>query len=386
MRQDNLLNGVALGAGLMYLLDPDRGSRRRAQLRDQVVHLLNQAGDAADTSMRDLGNRGRGVVAEGRSRLRRETVSESVLQARVRSELGRLVTHPGAIEVMADGGRVTLCGPVLADEVETLLSGVSSVRGVEEVENRLEVHEGAGDVPGLQGQGPRPEPRFELLQENWSPAARLLMGTLGGALTLRGMRGRGSLDAALALAGLGILARAATNLETKRLTGVGAGRRAIDVYKTVNIDAPVEEVFAFWSNYENFPRFMSHLKEVRRTGEGRSHWVAEGPAGVPVAWDAETTAYEENRVIAWKSIGDSPVGNAGIVRFAADPEGGTRVDIRLSYNPPAGALGHAVASFFGADPKHALDEDMVRLKSLLEFGKTSARGETLTREEIGSTR
>jgi uncharacterized membrane protein len=383
MRRDNLLNGVVLGAGLMYLLDPDRGGRRRARLRDQVVHLINKAGEAADTAARDLGNRGRGMVAEGRSRLRSETVSQSVLEARVRSELGRLVTHPGAIEVVADGGRVTLCGPVLADEVDALLSGVSSVRGVEEVENRLEVHERAGDVPGLQGQGPRPEPRFELLQENWSPAARLLMGILGGTLALRGMRGRGPLDAALAVTGLGILSRAATNMETKRLTGVGAGRRAIEIHKTVNIDAPVEEVFAFWSNYENFPRFMSHLKEVRLTGEGRSHWVAEGPAGVPIAWDAETTAYEENRVIAWKSIGEAPVGNAGIVRFLPNPEGGTRADIRLSYNPPAGALGHAVASFFGADPKHAMDDDMVRLKSLLELGKASSHGETVMREEVG---
>lgn len=384
MKQEDLLGGLVLGAGLMYLLDPDKGGRRRAMFGDQALHLIARIRDAAATTGRDLSNRSRGIVAEGRSRLRSETVSDTVLEARVRSELGRLVTHPGAIQVVADVGQVTLRGPVLADEVETLFSGVRSVRGVNEVISRINVHEVAANVPGLQGQNPRPEPRFELLQKNWTPAARLLTGTLGGALALRGMRGSGRLDAGLALAGLALLSRAATNLEMKRLTGMGAGRRAVDVHKTVNIDAPVQEVFAFWSDYGNFPRFMSHLKEVRLTGEGRSHWVAQGPLSVRLAWDAETTAFEENRVIAWKSIGEHPVATAGIVRFQPNPDGGTRLDIHLSYNPLAGAMGHAVASVFGVDPKHAMDEDMVRLKSLLELGKTSAEGDTVTRDELES--
>lgn len=150
----------------------------------------------------------------------------------------------------------------------------------------------------------------------------------------------------------------------------------------MNVAAPVEEVFAFWSNYENFPRFMSHLKEVRRTGERRSHWVAEGPGGVPVAWDAETSAFVPNEAIGWRSVEGSPVANAGIVRFQPNPDGTTRIDIHLSYNPPGGAVGHVVASFFGSDPKQAMDEDLVRLKSLLELGKTTAKGETVTRDEL----
>jgi uncharacterized membrane protein len=379
------LNGLLMGAGLMYLMDPDRGSRRRAVLRDQVVHLLHDFSDAIETASRDLGNRTGGALAEVRSRVRRDTADDPVLGARVRSELGRLTSHPGALHVVVEGGRVTLSGPVLADEVEDLLAGVSSVRGVSEVENRLQVHESAGDVPGLQGQAKRPEKRSELMQENWAPATRLLVGVVGGALALRGMRGRGPMDPVLGLVGLGILSRSVTNLPMKRVTGLNAGRRAVDIHKTINVDAPVEEVFAFWSNYENFPLFMSHLREVRLTGGGRSHWVAEAPGGVPVAWDAETTAYRENEVIAWKSIGTPAVQNAGIVRFQPDGSGGTRVDIRLSYNPPAGAVGHAVASLFGADPKHLMDEDLVRFKSLIELGKVTADERTLTREEVGST-
>jgi uncharacterized membrane protein len=194
------------------------------------------------------------------------------------------------------------------------------------------------------------------------------------------------MNAAGAAVGLGILSRSVTNLEMKRLTGVGAGRRAVEIHKAIHVDAPLEEVFAFWSNYENFPRFMSHLREVRLTGDGRSHWIAEGPGGVPVAWDAETTGFVENEVIAWKSTGGAPVRNAGITCFQANPDGGTRIDIRFAYNPPAGALGHAVATFFGADPKHAMDEDLVRLKSLLEQGKATADGKEVRRAELEPAR
>lgn len=380
----SLLNGMALGAGLMYLLDPARGTRRRAGLRDQVVHLAHQVDDGMGTALRDLGNRTRGVVSETRSRLQPEgEVPERVLEARVRSELGRVVSHPGAIEVRAEGDRVVLSGDVLEDELNRLLSVVLSVRGVEQVTNQLRVHASAGDVPALQGNTRRPEPRFELMQENWSPAARLLMSGLGGALTVRGLRASNPLDVVVGLFGAGVLARALTNLEMKRLLGVDAGRRAVELQKTINIDAPVEEVFGFWKNYENFPRFMSHLREVRMTGEGRSHWSAEGPGGVPLSWDAETTVYVENERIGWKSVGGSPVHNAGIVRFEQNPAGGTRITVHLSYNPPAGGVGHAVARLLGSDPKQAMDDDMVRLKSLIEDGRATAHGNTVDKEDVG---
>jgi uncharacterized membrane protein len=169
-----------------------------------------------------------------------------------------------------------------------------------------------------------------------------------------------------------VLARALTNLPARRLTGIGAGRRAIDLQKVINVAAPVDRVWELWSNYQNFPRFMAHLKEVRRSGEGQSHWVARGPAGTRIEWDAITTEWVPNEVLAWRSVEGSPVMNAGIVRFQPNPDGTTRIDVRISYNPPGGALGHAVAALFGTDPKRAMDEDMVRLKSLLEEGKASA--------------
>jgi uncharacterized membrane protein len=382
MGKDRMLGGMMLGAGLMYYLDPDRGRRRRSMLRDQVVHLLHRADDAVETAGRDLGNRTLGLAAEAVSRVRPDDASDPVIQARVRSALGRLVSHPGSVEVSVVDGEVILGGPVLADELDALMAGVRAVRGVRGVFNDLQVHEEPGDVPGLQGERRPPQSRIDVLQENWSPATRMIMGVVGGAMALRALRGRSILDPVAGVVGLGMLSRSVTNLEMRRLLGVDAGRRAVDIHKVVNVQAPLEEVFEFWSDFENFPRFMSHLREVRHTGGDRSHWVAEGPLGLPFAWDAETTVFERNRRIGWKSVGSPPIENAGVVRFQAEEDGSTRIDIRMSYNPPAGAIGHAVASFFGADPKRMMDEDLVRFKSLLEDGKTTARQGTAMRAEV----
>ena len=110
--------------------------------------------------------------------------------------------------------------------------------------------------------------------------------------------------------------------------------------------------------------------------------AATGPAGTEVSWDAEITAYEPNRTLAWQSTPGSGIGTAGIIHFFPNPDGSTRVYMRLSYNPPAGAIGHALATLFGVGPKSALNEDIPRLKSIFEQGKTTAHGETVTREQL----
>jgi uncharacterized membrane protein len=226
----------------------------------------------------------------------------------------------------------------------------------------------------------------ELWQSNWTPAVRVLVSATGGALTLYGLRQRGTLGLAAGLMGAGMLARAVTNMEMRRLVGIGSGRRAVDITKTLHIQAPIEEVYNFWANYENFPRFMTHIKEVRHLGEGRSHWVAEGPAGTSVAWDAEVTICEPNRRLAWRSMPWSMIENAGMIHFDSNPDGSTRVHMQLSYNPPAGAVGHAVAWLLGRDLKAELDADLIRLKSLLEHGKTrAASGGPVRREDLHGT-
>jgi uncharacterized membrane protein len=321
-------------------------------------------------------------MAETKSRITNREVSDEVLVQRVRAKMGRYVSHPSSIEVSAHQGYVTLRGPILAHEVGNFLNALAKVRGVTGLNNQLEVHKVPGDVPGLQGGIARPGERFELRQENWAPAARFAVGTAGSALTLYGAKRPGVLGTMASLLGLGLVARSVTNLKLKRLLGVDAGRRAVDIQKTINVNAPVREVFAFWSNFENFPRFMAHVREVRNLGDGRSHWTVDGPAGVPVSWDAVITRYMANELLAWRSEPGSVIGNAGIVHFTPNAQGGTQINITLSYNPPAGALGHTVAAFFGSDPKTAMDEDLVRFKSLIEQGKTTAEGETVTRDEL----
>jgi uncharacterized membrane protein len=235
----------------------------------------------------------------------------------------------------------------------------------------------------LQG-GTRRIERPEFLQDNWAPTWRVLMGTLGTALAGWGLRQRGLVHTAAGITGVGLVLRSLTNLPIKRLIGVGAGARAIDIRKDINVNAPVEEVFAYFSQFENFPKFMKHVREVVPRGQGRWRWSVDGPAGVPISWDAEITQCIPNKLIAWRSVEGSIVRTAGIVRF--DPERrGTRIDIRLSYNPPGGAIGHAFASLFGANPKKELDDDMLRLKSLIEVGKATGRKETVTREEMART-
>jgi uncharacterized membrane protein len=207
--------------------------------------------------------------------------------------------------------------------------------------------------------------RPELLQKNWSPTARLLSGAGGGALAVYGAARRDLLGAALGMAGAGLLARAATNMDFSRLTGIGAGRGAITIQKTINIAVPPEQAYDYWANPERLPRVLSHVKEVRQLGDRTYHWVVEGPGSIPVEWDAEVTEDVPGQYISWRTLPGSAIGHQGSVRFEPTMDG-TRITVRLSYNPVAGGLGHLVASLLGADPKTQLDDDLLRLKTLLE--------------------
>ena len=366
-----ILGAAAAGAALAYFFDPVRGARRRSMVRDQIVHLRARADDAVGTTVRDVGNRARGLVAGVRERVTRGDADDAVIEARVRTALGRVVSHPSAIDVHVEFGNVTLSGPVLAAEVDDLLSAVRGVRGVEEVEDQLEVHETRNGVPALQG-GVRRTPRNEFAQENWAPATRLVASLAGTALLAWGGRQRGPAGAALRLAGTVLGVRALTNMPARRLTGIAAGRRAVDIQKAITVQAPVEQVYAFFILWDNWPRWMSHVREVRVTGEVaeqvQTHWVVDGPAGTTVKWDAVTTVLEPNERIAWKTVEGSAIEHAGIIRFTPTADGATTIDIKMSYNPPAGAVGHAVAAILGRDPKHQMDDDLARLKTTIETG------------------
>jgi uncharacterized membrane protein len=284
--------------------------------------------------------------------------------------MGRVVSHPRSIRVLASDGRVTLEGEVLTGEHAALLSRVRSVRGVKEVSDQLVVRSGPGRRPDLQGGYTRGAARrAPFLQDYWSPTTRLLVGTAGGALTFWGLLRRDWLGGIAGLFGLGLFVRSATNLPTHRLLGVGAGRRAVDIQKTININAAIGEVFGFFSRYDNFPLFMRNVRRVDDHQNGFSHWVVAGPAGLTFEWDAELTEFEPHKSIAWQSVKGASVESEGRLRFDENPDGSTRVDVRMSYNPPAGAFGHAVARLFGSDPRSEMNEDLARVKTMLETGR-----------------
>jgi uncharacterized membrane protein len=133
------------------------------------------------------------------------------------------------------------------------------------------------------------------------------------------------------------------------------------------------ELYSFWRELENLPKIMSHLKSVEPTDRVRSHWVADGPLGKSVEWDAEIFNDVENELIAWRSLPGSEVDTAGSVRFQAlANNSGTVVTVNLKYDPPAGKVGAWVASLLGRDPGRMISEDLNRFKSLMEAGGLAA--------------
>ncbi len=359
---------AAIGAVAMYLSDPDKGKRRRALARDKMQSMLTKTSNAIDITSRDLSNRAQGLRAEASRRIsKRNTVSDDQLVVeRVRSKIGRAISHPHAVKVHAQQGRVILSGPILAQEKAHLLSVVRAVPGVAEIDDALEVHETA-DISSLQGEGKRRAARPAILHDNWSPALRAIAAVGGGALGIFGLARRSPASIALAAVGLGLMARSMTNMPFRRMVGADTERLPIHLEKTIHIEASPETVFDIWSSYEHFPHFMSHVREVQDLGNERSHWVVSGPAGTIVEWDAHLSEFRRPQVLAWKSDPNSTVQNEG--RIHLEPaNGGTRVHVQMSYSPPAGVFGHAVASLFNGDPKKQMDEDLLRMKAFIESG------------------
>ncbi len=232
-----VIGGLGLGASVMYLLDPERGRRRRAMLRDGISARASDSGRFLKKSGRDLGNRARGLAAKTRNRvLPAGPVEDDVLAERVRSKMGRYVSHPGAIEVSAAAGRVTLRGPVLADEADGLVRAVESVRGVREVEDWLDLHSDPGSEPALQGGSHRAGETPEFLQRHWSPAARIAAGGVGGTLLLLGLKRRDRLGIAASAIGTGLMARSLANRTARPMTGEGMGFPAVDYRDTIEPD------------------------------------------------------------------------------------------------------------------------------------------------------
>ena len=148
--------------------------------------------------------------------------------------------------------------------------------------------------------------------------------------------------------------------------------KPIRVARTIAIDRTPAELYRFWRDLENLPRFMRHLESVHVESETRSHWVARAPAGKTVEWDAEIVEDKPDEVIAWRSLPNADVDNSGAVHFQYAPGGrGTFVHVELVYRPPGGLIGAMVAKLFGEEPSQQVQSDLYRLKQVIETGQVS---------------
>ncbi|HUG16973.1 MAG TPA: SRPBCC family protein [Thermomicrobiales bacterium] len=204
----------------------------------------------------------------------------------------------------------------------------------------------------------------------WAPVC-------GGALlAAAGLSRRSFGGTLLALAGGGLAYLGYTGRIPLGTMTAPDGESSLRVEESIAIARPTAEVYAEWRDVERLPASMSHLISVRQTAAGLSHWVARGPAGRIVEWDAEVIHDHESRIIAWRSVGNADVHNVGSVRFDDAPHGrGTELKVTLEYTPPGGRLGAAIARLLGAEPGQQIADDLRRFKQHIESGEPSTNGE-----------
>jgi uncharacterized membrane protein len=212
---------------------------------------------------------------------------------------------------------------------------------------------------------------------------RLISGIAGGALAVYGLRRRSTGGLCLTLAGTALLHRGLTgHCNTYQALGITTDNtnaaenetpvaKDVHVEKAIAIDKSPEELFSFWRQFDNLPRFMKHLESVTCTGINRSHWIAKGPGGKNIEWDAEIYNEKPNELIAWRSLEGADIVNAGSVRFTPLGVRGTEVRVVLNYNLPGGKISALFAKLFGSEPGQMIADDLRRLKQILETGEAA---------------
>lgn len=244
------------------------------------------------------------------------------------------------------------------------IAKIAGVRGNHTVLIRLfGLREIASGI-GIFAQGRRPAAAV------WSRVAgdALDLAALGAAFTSpRSRKGR------VAFATANILAVTAIDvLCAQQLSGKNSAARggAVHAQAYIIIERSSEELYRYWRDFENLPRFMKHLESVRVTDDKRSHWVAKAPAGTTVEWDAEIVEDRPNELIAWRSLEGADVDNTGSVRFEPATAGrGTVVRVEIDYSPPGGVIGAGIAKLFGEEPEQQVREDLRRFKQVVETGE-----------------
>jgi uncharacterized membrane protein len=204
---------------------------------------------------------------------------------------------------------------------------------------------------------------------------RIASAMAGGALAAYGLR-RASARLPALLAGGYLLYRGLSGhcplYASLDINAAGTATRPSHVEHTITMAASPSEIYRLWRDFANLPSFMHNLEEVQVLDERRSRWVARGPVGARVSWDAEIFLERENELIAWRSLPEAQIVNAGSVHFAPAPgDRGTEVRVVLEYLPPAGNLGRIAARMFGAEPDQQVIDDLRRLKMIVEAGEVA---------------
>lgn len=282
-----LVGGAGLGAGLMYLLDPERGERRRSALSDSLACAVNDAADRFPA----VASAAAGTVTAARQAASRLEAPRFVSDLTARLDAPRRV---------ADFTEAARRAAALRPDWR---SGRIALR--------------------------RRHPISLLEDHRWS-----LLGLAAGVLA----------------AGMWGLWR----------------REPGQVRVTTTVHTPIERVFDAWSRFEDFPRFMPMVAEVRPAGEDRWHWVIAGPAGAPIEFDSVVTRRERPRLIAWQTVEGALVEHSGTARFRPTADDGTRVEVTMSWRPAGGGAGEAIAFASGLDPEHALREGLAAFKARVE--------------------
>jgi uncharacterized membrane protein len=325
---------------------------------NRLVHLTKKS---INVSSRDLTHRVQGIVAQTRRILpHREhhiisVISDDLIEKRVRSKIGRVVSHPHAIGVCSQNGEVTLSGLILTHEVAPLISTILSIPGVAGIQNRLEAHPHPENIPSLQGGIPRLGRRIDLLQTHWSPSTRLIMGIIGAVATTYGIRRHNISGRIVTTLGALSLIRSVTDRPLKTFLGTYEVEGGVRIHKTINIHAPIHEVYSIFTNPTWFPAFIKELPVVSKI---------------------------LNEVISWGQPEDSLLKISGCARLFQVDSDRTKLEMDFSYVPPLGEIGHALARALGYDLKTRLETSILRIKQILEQGMSARQTRQMGSLEI----
>lgn len=226
---------------------------------------------------------------------------------------------------------------------------------------------------------------FSDLTQNVGNTERVVSTIAGGGLIAYGIKRKDWLGALLGIVGGGLALRGTTghcqvydalDIDTNENSIYERGKekakdwfsQETEIVKSITINKSADELYTFWRNFENLPKFMNHLESVKVVDNARSEWTAKAPLGTQAHWTAEITEDVNNEKIAWRSIENSEITNSGKVEFLPTIERGTEVKVTIRYQPPAGKLGAFASYFLSEEPDTQISEDLRRFKSLMETG------------------